>query len=396
MPLLILRRILIMGKKAAAVADTEKKEPTMDDIIAELTNDINASLGPGHAYSGENCEHVRYVLPTGCMRLDLAMECGGLPIPDGVFTEIYGPEGSGKSTIALMCIAQYLKKYPNDLAVYVDLEHTLKTKEDLLYAQRLGVDMKRLIPVQVSTGEDAITTLEKALIRPQVRLAVVDSVKNMYTITQMEREPDDKPLMAPLARFCSQNIPKILRLINLNQYNRKSVIFLNQIYLDLNSYGTPEKPPGGNTIPHLSHVIIHLQKSKSKDNTVYTNKTGERSWTKEPPVGAGKMGYSVNGTVMKSRVSGAGACANTFKFKLLKDHGVDKLYDILSSGMVTGVFVKEGTSTYKHLRQNGDGTMHVIQNSNGINNFMQYIESLNYNDIYNEIMSVGRAIYSYE
>ncbi len=379
-------------RKIAEVKDAQGR--TIIDII----DDINTTLGRGHACIGSECDLERNTLKSGCVRLDLAVGCGGLPIPDGVFIEIYGPEGSGKSTLALTAIAQLHKIDKEAIAVYIDLEHTLKTKGDMAYAEKLGVDLKRLLPVQASTGEDAITTLEKALIHPNVKLAVIDSVKNMHTTEQLQREPDDKPLMAPLAKFCANNLPKILRLINLDQYNRKSVILLNQVYIDIMSYGTPEKAPGGKALEHLCQVIIHVQKRKTLAETVFMDKDGNRSWASTRPTGSiGKMGYSVEGTIMKSRVSGSGAQMNTFKFKLIKDDGIDRLYDILSGGMVTGVFLREGTSGYRHVRMNGDGTLHdVIPTVRGIDNFIAYIGALNYEEIYNEILTAGTIKYLFD
>lgn len=359
-----------------------KSDRGTDKTIEELIKDAMQHVGPGHIFIASQCKNKRTITPSGCLRLDLALESGGLPSPDGKVIEIYGPNGSGKSTLALMHIAQFHKKYPDKLAVYVDLEQTLDTEEDLMYAKRLGVDLDRLIPIQSATGDGAIEALEQIFIHKNVDLAIIDSVKRLIPSTELAKNADDPVTMCFLARFLQMNIPRIVRIIDYDKSHRKSLICLNQVIKNPGAKGpvtVTDIAPGGNTIPHIASVRIMVNKSYNQDQAIWLDTSGCRSWKKDKPDKVtGQLGYAVNGIIVKSKISAAGAKGNTFKFKILEDKGIDTMYDLYTAGLVSGVFMLNGTSDYyykdKHIK--------------GLNKFIEFLEGEDRGAIAKEIMNV--------
>ena len=370
----------------------EETDPTPKyaDIREELDAIINAK--GSRTIRAAECDYVREILSTGCMRLDIAMECGGFPIPDGKIIHMYGLQNSGKSTIALNTIARLHAKYPEAVAQYVDLEHTLETKEDIAYAGKIGVDLNRLLISSVCTGEDAIEELEKYLCKPYVRLAVIDTVRYMMPYKQLDKDADEAQKMGALSTFLSHNMPKINRILANDKNNKKSLICLNQTYTDLGDPAKRQVPYGGNTIPQLASIAIYLVHKDILDNRIYLDKHGERFWGATRANSSGEtIGFMVDGEIEKSKVSDAGNKKNKFRFGIIEKEGIDRWYDFLSSGLATGAFKKEGTRYIDTHSKNKD-----YATRDGFMGHLYKLPAEKINEITEAIKSYGRPNFNCE
>jgi len=175
------------------------------------------------------------VIPTGSLALDAALGVGG--IPRGRVTEIYGPEASGKTTLALHVIAEAQKAA--GIAAFVDAEHAL----DAVYASRLGVDIDALLVAQPDTGEQALDIVEMLVRSGALDVIVVDSVAALVPKAELEGDMGDAP-MGRQARLMSQGLRKLTAVISKAQ---TSVIFINQLRQKIGVvFGNPEVTTGGN------------------------------------------------------------------------------------------------------------------------------------------------------
>lgn len=174
------------------------------------------------------------VIPTGSLALDIALGIGG--IPRGRIVEIYGPEGSGKTTVALHIISEAQKA--GGIAAFIDVEHAL----DPSYAKRLGVDIDNLLISQPDTGEQALEIVEALVRSSAVDCIVVDSVAALVPRAELEGEMGDAH-MGLQARLMSQALRKLTAVVS---KSKTSVIFINQIREKIGvMFGNPEVTPGG-------------------------------------------------------------------------------------------------------------------------------------------------------
>jgi recombination protein RecA len=188
-------------------------------------------------------------IPTGAFNLDVAIGTGGLP--KGRVTEIYGPESSGKTTLALHAIASAQKQ--GGIAAFIDAEHAL----DADYARKLGVDIDNLLVSQPDTGEQALEITEVLVRSNAVSIVVIDSVAALVPKAEIEGEMGDS-FVGLQARLMSQALRKLAGAINRSQ---TAVVFINQIREKIGvMFGNPETQPGGRALKFYASVRLDIRR----------------------------------------------------------------------------------------------------------------------------------------
>ena len=194
-------------------------------------------------------------LPTGSLSLDLALGIGG--VPKGRIIEIYGPESSGKTTLALHMVASAQKE--GGEAAYIDVEHALEPA----YARALGVNIENLLISQPDTGEDALAITETLVRSGAVDIVVVDSVAALVPRSEIEGEMGDSSV-GVLARLMSQALRKLAGIISKTNC---VVIFINQLREKIGvMYGNPETTPGGRALKYFASVRIDVRRVETLKN----------------------------------------------------------------------------------------------------------------------------------
>jgi recombination protein RecA len=190
------------------------------------------------------------VVPSGSIALDLALGVGGLP--RGRVVEIYGPESSGKTTLALHAIAEVQKA--GGVAAFIDAEHAL----DVTYARRLGVNLADLLVSQPDTGEQALEITEQLVRSGAIDLVVIDSVAALVPKAEIEGEMGDAH-MGIQARLMSQALRKLTGVVSRNQ---TIVIFINQIRMKIGVvFGNPETTTGGHALKFYASVRLDIRRT---------------------------------------------------------------------------------------------------------------------------------------
>ena len=223
------------------------KGQALQDALADIEKRYGRGaimkLGDAHA------EFRVDVISTGSLSLDLALGVGGLP--RGRITEIYGPEGAGKSTLAYHVVAQAQKG--GGVAAYIDVEHAL----DKDHAESCGIDVGELLISQPDTGEQALEICDALVRSNAVDVIVVDSVAALVPRAEIEGEMGDS-LPGLQARLMSQALRKLTAVIS---KSRASVIFINQLREKIGVvFGNPEVTPGGRALKFYSSVRIELRR----------------------------------------------------------------------------------------------------------------------------------------
>ncbi|MEQ8199839.1 MAG: recombinase RecA [Syntrophomonadaceae bacterium] len=231
----------------------EAKELKQDKIEA-LNNTIKTiekQFGKGSIMKlGENAAMNIDVISTGCISLDMALGVGGLP--RGRVVEIFGPESSGKTTVALHAIAQAQKE--GGMAAFIDAEHAL----DPLYARRLGVDINNLLVSQPDNGEQALEIAEALVRSAAIDVVVIDSVAALVPRAEIEGEMGDSHVGLQ-ARLMSQALRKLTSHIS---KSNAVVIFINQIREKIGIvYGNPETTTGGRALKFYSSLRLEVRKA---------------------------------------------------------------------------------------------------------------------------------------
>ncbi len=204
------------------------------------------------------------VIPTGCLSLDTALGIGGMP--RGRIVEIYGPESSGKTTVALHCIAEAQKT--GGICAFIDAEHAL----DPVYAENLGVDLLNLYVSQPDNGEQALDIVDALVRSGAIDMIVVDSVAALTPRAEIEGEMGDSHVGLQ-ARLMSQALRKIAGITN---KSKTSIIFINQLREKVGvMFGNPETTPGGKALKFYASVRIDVRKGEliKGDNGNVGNKT---------------------------------------------------------------------------------------------------------------------------
>jgi recombination protein RecA len=200
------------------------------------------------------------VIPTGSLGLDLALGIGG--IPRGRIIEIYGPESSGKTTLALHCVAEAQKR--GGTAAFIDAEHAL----DPVYARKLGVDVDNLLISQPDSGEQALEIADTLVRSGAIDVLVVDSVAALVPRAELEGEMGDSHVGLH-ARLMSQALRKLTGSVS---RSRTTLIFLNQIRLKIGvMFGNPETTTGGNALKFYASIRMEIRRIgaiKDRDEVV--------------------------------------------------------------------------------------------------------------------------------
>ena len=238
----------------------EAKIKALDGVMAQIEKQYGkgAIMRLGQAAGDTSIE----VLPTGCLSLDLAIGVGGLP--RGRIIEIYGPESSGKTTVALHCIAETQKA--GGIAAFVDAEHAL----DPVYAKALGVNLDELYVSQPDTGEQALDITASLVNSKAVDIIVVDSVAALTPKAEIEGDMGDSHVGLQ-ARLMSQALRKLTAITN---KSKTCIIFINQLREKVGvMFGNPEVTAGGKALKFYASVRIDVRKSDAlKDsNGAYGN-----------------------------------------------------------------------------------------------------------------------------
>jgi recombination protein RecA len=250
------------------------------------------------------------VIPTGSLALDHALGVGG--IPRGRVVELFGPESSGKTTLALHIVAEAQKQ--DGIAAFIDAEHALDTK----YARRLGVNCDELLVSQPDTGEQALEIAEVLVRSGAMDVLVIDSVAALVPRAEIEGEMGDAHVGLQ-ARLMSQALRKLTSAISKSM---TAVIFINQIRMKIGvMFGNPETTPGGNALKFYSSVRLDIRR-----------------------IGAIKDGQEVTGSRTRVRVV-KNKVAPPFKdaeFDIMYGDGISTAGDLLDVGVQTKVVDKSG------------------------------------------------------
>jgi recombination protein RecA len=263
------------------------------------------------------------VIPTGSLALDAALGVGG--IPRGRITEIYGPEASGKTTLALHVIAEAQKA--GGIAAFVDAEHAL----DAVYASCLGIDVDALLVSQPDTGEQALDIVEMLVRSGALDVIVVDSVAALVPKAELEGDMGDAP-MGIQARLMSQGLRKLTAVISKAQ---TSVIFINQLRQKIGVvFGNPEVTTGGNALKFYSSVRLDVRRTN-------VLKRGEEM-----------VGNRTRVRIVKNKLAPPFRQA---EFDVLYGQGISRTGELLDLALLQGCIEKNGNWFTYNTVQLGQG-----------------------------------------
>ncbi len=292
----------------------EKKEVKAEfKNLTELVEDLQGKFGEGSVMTMGGASNVNVeVIPTGSFSLDAALGVGGLP--KGRIVEIYGPESSGKTTLALNVVAQAQKM--GGRAAFIDAEHAL----DPDYAQRLGVKVKELLISQPDNGEDALNILESLVRSGMLDVVVVDSVAALTPRAEIEGEMGQQ-YMGLQARMMSQALRKLTAITA--RYN-VLIIFINQIRMKIGvMFGNPETTPGGNALKFACSVRLDIRR-------LAQIKKGEDI-----------VGNRVKAKVVKNKVAPPFKVA---EFDVMYGTGISYENDVIMTAVKYGVITRSGAT----------------------------------------------------
>ena len=247
------------------VLKMEKIMEDKDKILEQVLADLEKQYGKGSIMKlGDKFYQKVDVIPTGCLTLDYALGIGG--VPKGRIIEIYGPESSGKTTVALHIIAEAQKM--GGIAAFIDAEHAL----DPIYASKIGVDVENLYLSQPDTGEQALDITESLVRSGAFSIVVIDSVAALTPKAEIEGEMGES-FIGLQARLMSQALRKLTGIIN---KSNTCVIFINQLREKVGVlFGSPEVTTGGKALKFYASIRIDIRKADVIKNgdTIIGNKT---------------------------------------------------------------------------------------------------------------------------
>lgn len=320
----------------------QKESKTLEIAIAQLERQFG--IGSVMILGNKKSEPWPAV-STGALPLDNILGIGGLPL--GRVVEIYGPESSGKSTLALSLVAEAQKM--GLTCAYVDAEHAL----DPVYMTAVGVDLNKLLLAQPSYGEEGLEIVDMLIRTGEIGVVIVDSVASLIPKAELEGDMESSQ-MGLQARMMAKAMRKLVSLAN---ENKTLIIFINQIRNKIGvMFGNPETTPGGFALRYAASVRLDIRKKED-----LKDKLGN------------SVGIKVKVKVIKNKMSPP---MKLTEFDIMYGKGIDKFGCVFDAAMQVGVFTQKGAWVYYRGESFSQGREQAITKIREDENLLKELKEL--------------------